>query len=44
MKAITEGINCVVMQEVYQNSVSAVENIVFGSEKDETFALVSGGN
>lgn len=36
LKAITEGINCVVMQEVYQNSVSAVENIVFGSEKDET--------
>ena len=36
LKAITEGINCVVMQEVYQNSVSAVEDIVRGNEKDET--------
>lgn len=44
LKAITEGINCVAMQEVYQNSVSAVEDIVHGNEKDETFALVSGGN
>ena len=42
LKAITEGLDCKGMQEIYQNSVSAVEDIV--CEDRKVFKLVSGGN
>lgn len=35
LKAITEGMNCIEMREIYQNSVSAVEDIVFENKEEK---------
>lgn len=36
LKIITTGIDCIAMYEIYQNSVSVMEEINFGNKKVET--------